>query len=132
MKVYFLGLLLIFMASCSEEEELEPKELKGTWNIEWKHCDIYYNQHQGSISFTFNDTTDNVGLLKELKADTLFETGFRFNFTDINTLVIDSIYSASGGSEWVGTHTLSKVTSSTFLLKRATPSCVNEEYKFSK
>ncbi len=122
--------LLLF--SCKDEEDIEIVDFKGDWEVKWKQCDIYYNQHQGGISFTFNDTTDNVGQVKELQADTLFTTSFRFEFTDINTLLIDSIYTVGGNSQWLGTHQITDASTANFLLKRQNQQCKNELYQFSR
>ena len=128
-----LAIIFVFtLFSCEETIDVEITDLKGTWTQEWKQCDVYYNQNESSIAFTFNDTADNVMTVKELNADTILTTTLRFEFTDINTLVVDSVYTVNGSSDWIGTHQLTEVSKLNFLLKRQNTLCKNELFKFKK
>ena len=119
------------MISC-EKEVFEDQDFVGTWDIDWKRCDNFHNSFFGNITFNMTDSTENVGSVLEMRADTAFTFFFHFSFINQEQLVIDSLYDPQLSSEWLGTHQITELQSGSFLLERANKSCDNELFKFKK
>lgn len=87
-----LKILLVFVSvlfvSCEDEQQLEDA-IDKTWQMEWKRCGAYYNQHGGRLYFTFNDSVQT-GWYLQPGIDTV-----HFNIVSVTNeqVVLDSLSS---------------------------------------
>lgn len=131
MKVFVLVFISLFCFSC-EKTEFETDDFLGTWNFEWQRCENFHLSEFGSINFTMTDSTENVGTVQEMNADTIRTVIFHFSFIGTEKLLIDSLYDPVLGIDWLGTHEITELQAGSFLLERENKSCNNELFKLVK
>ena len=119
------------MISC-QEETFELEDLNGTWNMDWKRCDLYHTQPEGKLEFWVNDSVTDLGKITERIGDTLVGAEFRFEWINNEALFLDSLSDSSYLMHWMGYHEISELTTGRFELKRDATDCERELYKFVK
>ena len=108
------------------------EDLNGTWNMEWKRCELFHNQPEGKIEFTVNDSINDQGRITERIGDTLAFADFKFQWVNNETLIIESLSDSTYLLDWIGSHRIYELSTSRFELEREKQSCEQERYKFVK
>jgi hypothetical protein len=129
-----LAFSLLFIMSSCEQDVFETDDFKGTWTVDWIRCDNFHNKAVGQMSFTMTDTTVNTGQIQETIFDTLRTYNFHFEFISNEKLLIDTLFGfdSTYTSYWLGSHTISELQESSFLLERGVTACDDELFKFTK
>lgn len=131
MRAFSFIFAAFLMQSC-QEDEFELEDLNGTWDIKWRRCEVYHSDKSGNITFVVNDSIQDQGTITEYINDSLVSIDFRFQWVDNTYLIIDSLSNTSINPNWLGTHQISELSTTRFILTRDKQSCAQEQYKFGK
>ena len=130
-RAFLILFFAFFLVSC-QKEEFQLEDLNGTWNMEWKRCELFHNQPEGKIEFTVNDSINDQGRITERIGDTLAFADFKFQWVNNETLIIESLSDSTYLLDWIGSHRIYELSTSRFELEREKQSCEQERYKFVK
>ena len=130
-RAFLILFFAFFLVSC-QKEEFQLEDLNGTWNMEWKRCELFHNQPEGKIEFTVNDSINDQGRITERIGDTLAFAVFKFQWVNNETLIIESLSDSTYLLDWIGSHRIYELSTSRFELEREKQSCEQERYKFVK
>lgn len=118
----FIVIVSFLFIGCEEDQDF-AETIEGTWKLEWKRCEIYHNDFESVLKFSFTDSTQNGWVTQQ--EDTTY-----FDFVLSSNQSIE-IVNATNNS-WNGIMKFTRVSERYISFEREQKGCENELFQYKK